>query len=304
MRFRRFVFVAALLGAGCSDPPPAEFAEQPPALRHVEGADESAGKPVKELPGVDTSQLGAREKAGWWRLVVQLYSPCASEAVSLSQCVEEARPCKACTPMAQFLADRMRGGATSVDAEAGAALRFGPDVAKVEVGPAPSVGPADAPVTVMIWLDPQCPACKHTEPLIRELQEKHPKEVRVVHKLYALPKHTYARAADHALVAAMRQNKFWQLEKALFDAQEDIEQGKATVDDQAKKVGLDMKRYSSDADAKDADAYLERDMKQADEAGLHATPFILINGRHFDQDYFKLDELESWVELELELTKK
>ncbi len=301
----RWMLVPILACLGCSSSH--EFAQDPPSLPHLETPEpsDSASPAPKGLPGVDTASLSGREKQAWWRLVAQLYSPCAEQAVSLSQCVQESRACKACTPMAQFLADRIHKGQTSVDAEAAAALRFGPDVKTIDVAGAPSRGPATAPLTIVVWLDLQCPACRHTEPLLQEFQQKHPNEVRVVHKIYVLPKHaTYGLPAAKAAIAAYRQGKFWEAERVLFDAQNEIEEGTVTVDQTIKKLGLDMKRYAADVDSKETSDYIERDMKQADEAGLRATPLVFLNGRHFDQDYFRFDELEEWLKLEVELQKK
>jgi protein-disulfide isomerase len=141
--------------------------------------------------------------------------------------------------------------------------------------------------------------------MLAEFQQKHPNDVRLVHKLYVLPKHAqYGEPAARAAVAALKQGKYWQMERALFDDQEKIEHAEITVDDVAKKVGLDMKRYAADVASKETADAVARDMKQADEAGLHATPFLMLNGRHFDQDYFRFDELEAWLKLEAELAKK
>ena len=305
LTLRSMLLVPILAGLACSSSH--EFAQDPPSLPHLETAEPSGGSSPapKGLRGVDTASLSGREKQAWWRLVAQLYSPCPDQAVSLVQCVDEARACNACTPMAQFLADRIHKGQTSVDAEAAAALRFGPDVKTIDLVGSPSRGPATAPLTIVVWLDFQCPACRHTEPVIEEFRQKHANDVRLVHKIYVLPKHaTFGGPAAKAAIAAHRQGKFWEMEHVLFDNQKEIEEGTVTVEQCVKKVGLDMKRYAVDVDSKETTEYLEHDMKQADEAGLRATPLVFLNGRHFDQDYFRFDELEEWLKLELALQKK
>lgn len=303
MRLARFVAaLPVVLTLACSSTQ--QLVPDPPSMPHVDDppADDGPAKEPAGLPGIDTSRLTAREKESWWRLVGTLYSPCPDQAVSVSQCVTEARPCAGCAPMAQFIADHLQRGATSVDAEAAAALRFGPDVKTVDIAGAPAIGPANATMTIVAWIDLQCPACKHVEPLLVEFQKKHPNDVRLVQKLYVLPKHAqYGEPAAKAAVAALRQGKYWPMEQFLFDNQEAIEHAELTVDEAAKKVGLDMTRYAADAASKETADAIARDMKQADEAGLRATPFIMIDGRHFDQDYFRFDELEEWLRIEQQL---
>src|SRR3954468_14988209 len=70
------------------------------------------------LPGIDTSALTAREKSEWSGLVSDIYPPAPAQPVHLSQCVSEARACKACTPAARYLLQQVQKGRTRSQAEA------------------------------------------------------------------------------------------------------------------------------------------------------------------------------------------
>lgn len=258
----------------------------------------------EELPGVDTSALSARERKAFWQWATQLYAPCADVAVSVAACVKEARACSACAPAARFLAQRARDGGDRSDVMAAFAVRFGPDVKKVDLADSPSKGPATAPVTIVAWSDFECPACGYAVPYLDALVEKFPEDVRLVHKLYPLRTHTHARAAARAALAATKQGKYWALEKILFRNQKKLED--TDLVEHAAAAGLDLKRFRKDfADEKAADAIIERDKAEADKHGLTGTPFILINGRELDLGLFRLDrDLAAWVADEIEIKKK
>lgn len=303
----RWAMLLGVLGWMCScsstsrDP---EFAEGDTAVMLPGGKkiDGPTGDP-HDLPGVDTSDLVPREKKQWFRLVSQLYAPCQDQAVSIAGCIEQSRPCAACVPAAKLLAARVRAGATNSECEAAYGVRFGPDVKKPEAGDSPSIGPNDAPVTLMVWSDFQCPACKYALPFLEEAVAKFEGKVRLVHKFYPLKFHTRGEPAARAAIAAMMQRRYWPMEKLLFENQEEL--GDADLDRFAKSLQLDLKRFHDDMMSDAATKMIERDRDEATKAGINGTPHILINGRVFMHGLFRVDnDLESWIALELELVEQ
>jgi protein-disulfide isomerase len=257
----------------------------------------------EDLAGVNISDLNERERHAYWRWVSQLYAPCPDEAVSIAQCVKDQRPCADCVPAARFLAARARAGAGQSEAIAAFRVRFGRDVKKVDLADSPARGPASAPVTMIIWSDFECPACGFAVPYIDDLLEKHPNDVRLIHKLYPLKVHAHSRQAAKAAIAAKRQGKYWEMEKQLFSHQKHLED--ADLEEYARNIGLDMNRFSRDFIDPTAEDIIDRDRAEADKQGLTGTPFILINGREFDLAFFKLDrDLEAWIDAEVETHKK
>src|SRR5258708_2131851 len=170
---------SAVVTAACWTTPQPEFEEAGPALSHMpeaarpggggSAAPEASG-PLGVVNGIDTSAFDEKQKHAFWRLVSCLYSPCTDQAVGLVQCVNEGRACAACAPMAHFIADRIKAGTSSVDTEAAAALRFGPDTKKVELRDSPALGPKNAPVTIVVWSDFECPHCARGIPILEKLQ--------------------------------------------------------------------------------------------------------------------------------------
>jgi len=270
-----------------------------PAVALREGV--AVSTPPRELAGVDTSKLEDRERKEWWDLVSTLYAPCKEEAVPVAQCVEEKRGCAACTPMAQLLADQIHAGTAKSNAKAAAAARFSPDlVLDVPLRDSPSKGPENAPVTIVVFSDFQCPACRATVPVLETEAAAHSMEVKLVHKFYPLPKHPRARDAAYAAIAARKQGKYWEMEKLLFDNQESASD--QDFDGFAAKLGLDLNRFHADRASSETKAIVDRDVADGEKAGLAYTPFVLINGRLFDVAYFKYDkDLDPWIVTEVKL---
>ena len=93
------------------------------------------------------------------------------------------------------------------------------------VGPRDHVrGPRDAPVTVVMYGDVQCPYCGRVKPVLRQLLERRP--VRMAFRHFPLiDVHPFAYSAALALEAAAEAGRFWELHDRLYADQE--RQGRA-----------------------------------------------------------------------------
>lgn len=253
-----------------------------------------------ELKGIDTSSLTARERTDWSSYVSELLSPCRDQPVSVAQCVKESRPCKACLPAASFLLEEVRRGRTRSQVEASFKARFAADgVKNVELGNAPSKGAANAPIVVVEFADFECPGCGLMRPVLDQLLEKQPNNVRLYFKHFPLSAHPNAEKAARAAIAAQNQGKFWEMHAQLFDNQTQLDL--ANVEKLAEKIGLDMARFRKDRDSEVTAEAVARDRKQGETLDLRSTPTIFINGRHFQPGPDVEQDLEAWVKLELEL---
>ena len=149
-------------------------------------------------------------------------------------------------------------------------------VATINTKGSPFLGNEDAPVTLAIFTDFECPYCSQAAPLVEEIFEKNSETVRVVFKNLPLSFHQNARPAALAALAANEQGKFWQMHDALFAAPKlDAEKIEAI----AKEQGLDMDKFNADRIGPKVEEALMRDMRDAQEIGVNSTPTIYINGR-------------------------
>jgi protein-disulfide isomerase len=285
--------VAHAIGLGlalsaCSAPSPAVVVPAAPTA-----TPRLAEAPVAPavLPDLDVSFLSARERLAFDDLVRTLIAPCADTALPLEACVRDERACAACRPAARLLAQKIHQGATKADATAIYGKRFGP-AREVNIGDSPVRGAAAAKVTVVVWSDFECPACKRMVPFIEGAVSARSADTRLVHKMYPLSQHPRAEPAARAAIAAQLQGKYWEMEELLFrtTALED-----ADLEAHARSLGLDVIRFQVDMASARVTKRLEADRKQAEDLGLTGTPFVMVNGREFDLGFFSPTELDAWL---------
>jgi protein-disulfide isomerase len=150
-------------------------------------------------------------------------------------------------------------------------------VHKVELGRAPVRGPRDAPVTVVLFSDLECPFCKRVEPTLEALERAFPGKVRVAWKNFPLEAHEKARPAAYAAHAAGLQGKFWQMHDKLLENQGALEA--ANLEKYAQELGLDLARWKAALASPEVVQLVEADLKQGQALGVSGTPSIFINGR-------------------------
>ena len=150
-------------------------------------------------------------------------------------------------------------------------------VETVALGSSPSRGAADAPVTVVVFSDFQCPFCARAEATVRDLEAAYPGKIRFVFKNQPLPIHEHARLAAKAALAAGEQGKFWEYHDALFAHQKELD--RTSLERYAEDLGLDLRRFRADLDGTRLDIAVEADITEAHRLEVKGTPEFFINGR-------------------------
>lgn len=264
------------------------------------GAPGSAATP--NLNDVDTSSLTTRERQQWTDLVSELAAPCPDHAMTLARCVDTKAPCRACLPAARMLVDFLERGSTNNQAIAAYRIRFSPDeVRAIALEGSPARGASSPIVIIVDWADFECPYCAATAHALHALVDKYPDRVRVVFKHYPLSSHPNSHEAARAAVAAHLQGKFWPMHDRLYASQQ-TGINTENIHRIAREVGLDEAVFVRDCKSARVESLVLRDQRQADRLALPGTPFLYINGRHFDLALFAVDhDLESWVQQEFEL---
>ncbi|MFP2929817.1 DsbA family protein [Pyxidicoccus sp. 3LG] len=142
---------------------------------------------------------------------------------------------------------------------------------------APSVGPRDAAVTVEVWSDFQCPFCARGASLVGELRQKYGDKVRIVFRHQPLPRHSNARLAAIATMAAHEQGKFWEMHDALFANQKEL--GRESLEKYAGALGLDLARFRQALESSALANYVDAELVEAQRRGVVGTPTFFINGK-------------------------
>jgi protein-disulfide isomerase len=152
-----------------------------------------------------------------------------------------------------------------------------PPILSVNTEGDPSMGPADAPVTIVEFSDFQCPYCKFSVPVIKDILGRYPGRVRVVYRDFPGSNHPQAHQAAEAAQCAAEQGYFWNYHDLLF-SQQVAGQGwdYAAL---AKQVGLDQQSFALCLNAGRYRAEVAKDLQDGLRLGVSSTPTFFVNGR-------------------------
>ncbi len=183
----------------------------------------------------------------------------------------------------------------------------GPDPSKVYavgVAGAPVVGPAEAPVTVVMAYEYACPWCNRQRQVFPALHEAYGDNVRFVFRPYVVHP-DLATPAALAACAADRQGKFTEVSDALWTGVFDKRAfDRAAVESVAGSVaGIDAARLRADMDG-ECKAYVEQERTALNELGVNATPQVWVNGRPIPGGYKPLEGLKPVIDEELARAKE
>ncbi|HQF53742.1 MAG TPA: thioredoxin domain-containing protein [Fibrobacteria bacterium] len=148
----------------------------------------------------------------------------------------------------------------------------------IPVAGTPILGDANAPVTVVLFTDLQCPYCAQMAPVLREMQAQSPKHLKISFRHFPLVSiHDKAMNAHMALWAAGKQGKFWEY----FDKVTPLFRGltDSALVTAAQDLGLDLAKFKADKHSDDALKAVEADMKLGEVVGVEGTPSLFLNGK-------------------------
>ena len=149
-------------------------------------------------------------------------------------------------------------------------------------------GPEDAPVTVVVFSDFQCPYCRQMADALRnEPRIQAGRQVKIIFRHLPLPTHNWAREAAQAAACAQFQNQsaFWQVHDFLFAEQETLtlENLRPRVLDFSKGLtDLDQKMFRTCIENQMALGTVLKDINVAAIAEIKGTPTVVINGRRLE----------------------
>ena len=155
-----------------------------------------------------------------------------------------------------------------------------PRVPKIDSSRAIRGNPA-APITLVEYSDFQCPFCKQGFDNVEILRAKYGDKMRVVYKHLPLSMHPMAMPAARYFEAIALQDakKAYEFHDIVFSNQDDlIQQKEAFLKSTVKKLGLDEKKISSDAESDVVKNRIDADTQEANNFGINGTPGFLING--------------------------
>ncbi|SRR6266498_1299194 len=158
-----------------------------------------------------------------------------------------------------------------------------------------SLGDANAPATIDIFADFQCPACQlfteSVEPLVIENLVT-PGKARYVFHNYPFIDGNGAKnggESDQAANAAMcanEQGKFWEMHNIIYANWNGENQGNFSdrrLQAMAESSGLDMNAFNKCFSANKYEADIQADFDKGQQMGVNGTPTIFVNGNQVGQ---------------------
>jgi protein-disulfide isomerase len=162
-------------------------------------------------------------------------------------------------------------------------------VLSVASGPEfPSIGPANAPITIVEFSDFQCPFCRVGASTLKSLSYRHPGKIRVVLRNFPLdpacnPKmksagHPAACEAARGVYCAFKQGKFEAAYETIFENQEKLKTSAPTSFIKA-LPGLDAAQFDACMNGPESAQQVSRDLADGEVLGVQGTPAFFVNGK-------------------------
>ena len=157
------------------------------------------------------------------------------------------------------------------------------DPVKISITGDPVRGPAAARVTVVEFSDFQCPYCSKAVSETKALMSQFPNDVRLVFKQFPLEDHSQAEFGAEAALAAQAQGKFWEMHDLMYAGYPNL--SRVTVLGYARKLGLDMSRFTAEVDSHKYAARVHAEEQEGEDAGVGGTPTFFINGKKYNETF-------------------
>ncbi|HXC54328.1 MAG TPA: Na+/H+ antiporter NhaA [Rhizomicrobium sp.] len=156
-------------------------------------------------------------------------------------------------------------------------------------------------VEVVVYGDYLCPYCRRLRHIIARLREALGERLAYVFRHFPNEKsHPGAEFIARVAEAAARQDRFWEMHDALYDADPLTPQKARAL---AKGLGLDMARFERDVESDEARAHVADDLDEGRRNGVTGTPSFFIDGLRYDgawDFHSMLEELQRPVAAQLQ----
>ena len=248
---------------------------------------------VQEAPGVDTSRLTEPQRSSFFSLINSEPSACG-KAHSLAVSLRDDPGCRDSRDVGQYRSDALAMGASVSDIkEYLEPLVNSLKPKEIDVKGRPLYGNENAPITVVVFADFECPHCRQEAPVLRQAIDQFRGKAKLVYKHFPLSGHVRGKAASIATVAAMEQGKFWEMHDIVFENQTTLED--ADIRRYAQKIGLDMAKFDASYKAKKGQDLVEEDRVEGEKLDISGTPAVFINGRYMNPYLFG-GTITGWID--------
>jgi protein-disulfide isomerase len=145
------------------------------------------------------------------------------------------------------------------------------------------LGNLTSPRLLVFYADYQCPVCKLTYQILKQLKKEYGERLCLIFRHFPLQKsHPLAKSAALAAEAAGKQNQFWEMHDLLF-------QNQLTLSPElylqlAQKLHLDVGKFQNDSASDSLSKKIQDDFDGGIRSGVNGTPCFFIRGDRYDGD--------------------
>lgn len=168
-------------------------------------------------------------------------------------------------------------------------------IARLGLETGPSQGPANAPVTIVVFTDLLCSFCGKALGALDQLVDEYPNKLRLVVK--QMPVREASKLPAEAALAAEAQGKFWELHDLMLAHQDDLSRDALLA--LAAQAHLDVAKLRAALDSHQYADQVTTDLAAAKELELNGAPSLVINGRRI-VGMRSMEELRAMVDAALE----
>jgi len=146
---------------------------------------------------------------------------------------------------------------------------------------APALGPSNAKVRIVEFLDPACETCRRFYPFVKDMLIVHPDQIHL--SLRYAPFHQNSDQVVALLMAADKQGKHWETLEALLAAQDDWVDHHVVRPERVWRhiegLGLDMAQLRQDMNSPEIAKRIAQDLADAQTLNVTKTPEYFVNGK-------------------------
>ncbi len=236
---------------------------------------------VAQTPACD-DLTGPRRQLAEQLLTTEYLYDCCDDTVAA--CLEREPTCALAVRLADNICRRVADGQNEGDIRRALSRRARSMVgrgapAEIDLSSAPTTGPEDAPVTVVIYACARCPYCSKLIPeLHREVARPQlENDVRLAFRVFPIRGHPGSTPAGLGFAAAAEMGAFWPF---MLHAYERFDEFSAELQPAwAKAVGVDVAVFEDRMADPATRETLVASKKEGLVNGVEATPTLFINGR-------------------------
>lgn len=139
----------------------------------------------------------------------------------------------------------------------------------------PTIGSPDAPVTILAFIDFECPYCQRAFPIFEQVIDEFGPAVRIVFKHFPIQQiHPRSNHAGLAATCAQEQGEFWNYYKRLFEKKK---LDTASLERYARDIRINENTFSACLRSQKFQHYIDQDLQDVLAVGARGTPTYFVN---------------------------